>query len=59
MHHVRHLRDLNKKGKREMPPWMQVMISRKRKSIPLCRRCHDDVHYNRPKLKRQGNRRAG
>jgi len=42
-----------------MPPWMQVMISRKRKSIPLCRRCHDDVHYNRPKLKRQGNRRAG
>src|SRR6516164_6913891 len=51
MHHVRHLRDLNKKGKREMPPWMQVMISRKRKSIPLCRRCHDDVHYNRPKLK--------
>src|SRR6266704_3021142 len=59
MHHVRHLRDLNKKGKREMPPWMKVMISRKRKSIPLCKGCHDDVHCNRPKLKRQGNRRAG
>jgi len=52
MHHVRHLRDLNKKGKREMPPWMKVMISRKRKSIPLCKGCHDDVHFNRPKLKR-------
>ena len=52
MHHVRHLRDLNKKGKREMPLWMKVMISRKRKSIPLCKGCHDDVHFNRPKLKR-------
>ena len=52
MHHVRHLRDLNQKGKREMPPWMKVMISRKRKSIPLCKGCHDDVHFNRPKLKR-------
>ena len=52
MHHVRHLKDLNKQGKREMPPWMKVMISRKRKSIPLCKGCHDDVHFNRPKLKR-------
>jgi group II intron reverse transcriptase/maturase len=59
MHHVRHLKDLNKKGKREMPLWMKIMISRKRKSIPLCRRCHDDIHHNRPESKRQGNRRAG
>jgi hypothetical protein len=59
MHHVRHLKDLNKQGKREMPPWMKIMISRKRKSIPVCKRCHDDIHHNRPKLKRQGNRRAG
>ncbi len=58
MHHVRHLKDLNKKGKREMPLWMKIMISRKRKSIPLCRRCHDDIHHNRPESKRQGNRRA-
>ena len=59
MHHVRHLRDLNKQGKREMPLWMKIMISRKRKSIPLCKRCHDDVHHNRPKFRREGNRRAG
>src|SRR6266852_2495998 len=58
MHHVRHLKDLNKKGKREMLLWMKIMISRKRKSIPLCRRCHDDIHHNRPESKRQGNRRA-
>jgi hypothetical protein len=59
MHHVRHLKDLNKQGKREMPLWMKVMISRKRKSIPLCKRCHDDIHHNRPRLQRHGNRRAG
>jgi len=58
MHHVRHLRDLNKMGKREMPPWMKIMTSRKRKSIPLCKRCHDDIHFNRPKSKKQGNWRA-
>jgi hypothetical protein len=59
MHHIRKLKDLNKKGKREMPLWMKVMISRKRKSIPLCKRCHDDIHHNRPRLQRHGNRRAG
>jgi group II intron reverse transcriptase/maturase len=59
MHHVRKLRDLNKQGKREMPLWMKVMISRKRKSIALCKTCHDDIHHNRPRLQRHGNRRAG
>ena len=59
MHHIRKLKDLNKKGKREMPLWMKIMITRKRKSIPLCKRCHEDVHHNMPKSTRQGNRRAG
>jgi hypothetical protein len=59
MHHIRKLRDLNQKGKREMPLWMKIMIARKRKSIPLCKTCHDDIHHNRPTSMRQGNRRAG
>jgi group II intron reverse transcriptase/maturase len=59
MHHIRKLKDLNKKGKREMPLWMKIMISRKRKSIALCKKCHDDIHHNRPRLQRHGNRRAG
>ena len=58
MHHVRKLAGLNKKGKRKKPLWMKIMISRKRKSIPLCKRCHDDIHHNRPTSKRQGNWRA-
>ena len=27
---------------------MKIMIARKRKSIPLCKTCHDDMHHNRP-----------
>jgi len=58
MHHIRKLANLNKQGRREKPLWMKIMIARKRKSIPLCRRCHEDIHSNRPKSKRQGNWRA-
>ena len=58
MHHMRKLASLNKKGKREQPLWMKIMITRKRKSIPLCRKCHMDIHHNRPKSTREGNRRA-
>ena len=56
MHHIRKLADLNKK--REKPLWMKIMIARKRKSIPLCKRCHVDIHSGQ-KSKKQGNRRAG
>jgi len=59
MHHVRKLEDLNTKGKREQPLWMKVMITRRRKSIPLCKTCHEDIHHNRPKSTKEGNRRAG
>jgi Type II intron maturase len=58
-HHIRKLADLTKEGRREKPLWMKIMISRKRQSMPLCRRCHDDIHAKRPKSTRQGNRRAG
>ena len=58
MHHMRKLASLNKKGKREQPLWMKIMITRKRKSIPLGRKCHMDIHHNRPKSTREGNRRA-
>ena len=51
MHHIRKLADLNKQGRREKPLWIKVMISRQRKSIPLCKRCHEDIHHNRPKVK--------
>jgi hypothetical protein len=52
MHHIRKLRDLNKQGKREMPLWMKTMITRKRKTMAVCKTCHGDIHHNRPRLQR-------
>ena len=38
MHHVRKLEDLSKKGKREQPLWMKVMITRRRKVFRFAKR---------------------
>lgn len=40
MHHVRHLKDLNPK----ISGIDRLMISRRRKQIPLCRECHLTYH---------------
>jgi len=45
VHHIRALKDLHSKGRREKPPWMQVMASRKRKTLVVCWSCHMDIHY--------------
>ncbi len=47
VHHVRKLADLNKPGRREKPPWMHLMARRRRKTLVICRRCHEDIHAGR------------
>ena len=47
VHHVRKLADLNKPGRREKPPWMELMAKRRRKTLVTCRRCHQDIHAGR------------
>ena len=47
VHHVRKLADLNKPGRREKPPWMNLMAKRRRKTLLICRRCHEDIHGGR------------
>ena len=44
VHHVRALRDLNVKGRREKPKWVQVMAARRRKTLVVCRPCHLKAH---------------
>ena len=44
VHHIRALRDLNVKGQREKPKWVQVMAARKRKTLVVCRTCHLNAH---------------
>ena len=44
VHHVRALRDLNVKGQGEKPLWIQIMATRRRKTLVVCRPCHLNVH---------------
>jgi len=51
VHHVRKLADLKVKGRRERPDWMKVMSSRRRKTLVVCRECHDAIHAGKPTRK--------
>jgi group II intron reverse transcriptase/maturase len=44
VHHVRKLADLNRPGQKEKPPWVKQMAARRRKTLVVCRRCHDEIH---------------
>ncbi|MEU9971258.1 reverse transcriptase/maturase family protein [Streptomyces malaysiensis] len=48
VHHVRKLADLNRPGRRERPAWVHLMAMRRRKTLVICRRCHEDIHAGRP-----------
>jgi AI2M/AI1M-like, HNH endonuclease/Type II intron maturase len=46
MHHIRKLADLKRLG-REKPLWARIMIARRRKSLAVCKPCHQDIHAGR------------
>ena len=48
VHHIRKLSDVNQKGRKSKPDWIHLMAARKRKTLVLCRKCHDDLHAGRP-----------
>lgn len=47
VHHVRALADLTKPG-RPQPAWAQLMVKRRRKTLVVCRPCHDIIHARQP-----------
>lgn len=47
VHHIRHLKDLQTKGQKEKPQHIQVMAARRRKTLVVCRACHNDIHKGR------------
>ena len=49
VHHVRKLADLNRPGQGEKPPWIKRMAARRRKTLVVCQKCHEDIHRERPK----------
>jgi AI2M/AI1M-like HNH endonuclease len=52
VHHVRKMSNLHQYPGRPKPPWVKRMIALKRKTLLLCRTCHEDVDLGRP-LRRQ------
>lgn len=48
VHHVRALKDLHVQGRRPRPRWMELMAARQRKTMIVCKMCHQDITYGRP-----------
>lgn len=48
-HHVNKLADLKQRwqGRKHKPEWVKWMIGRRRKTIFVCRPCHEDITYGR------------
>ena len=44
VHHIRKLADLNKPGRRKKPLWIERMAARRRKTLVVCPKCHDEIH---------------
>ena len=44
VHHIRALKDLERKGQKEKPRWVQIMAARQRKTLVVCRKCHNQIH---------------
>jgi hypothetical protein len=48
VHHVRALKDLQMKGRQPKPRWMVLMAARQRKTMVVCKTCHEDITCGRP-----------
>jgi group II intron reverse transcriptase/maturase len=55
VHHVRTLKDLQVKGRRPKPRWMVLMAAHQRKTMVVCKTCHEDITYGRPMRRSETN----
>jgi group II intron reverse transcriptase/maturase len=44
VHHLRKLADLKKQGQKDRPEWVKQMAARRRKTLVVCRKCHQAIH---------------
>jgi hypothetical protein len=44
VHHIRHLKDLKRKGRLPRPAWVEKMAARRRKTLVVCETCHHAIH---------------
>jgi group II intron reverse transcriptase/maturase len=53
-HHIRKLSDLNRPGRKPKAEWERIMSARKRKSLMVCKECHNRIHtghHDGPRLR--------
>jgi hypothetical protein len=48
VHHVRRLKDLKQKGRRDKPAWVKRMAQIRRKTLVVCAECHHRIHAGQP-----------
>ena len=48
VHHIRAMKDLRRKGRGKPPAWVEMMATRRRKTLVVCASCHADIHAGRP-----------
>jgi len=54
VHHLRKLSDLTRDGRKPKSDWEAVMIARRRKTLVVCRVCHEKIdhgHYDGPAIR--------
>lgn len=47
IHHIRALKDLNQNGRKEKPLWVKKMAAMRRKTLAVCRACHQNITHGR------------
>ncbi len=47
VHHLRKLADLHRPGRPDRPAWVHLMAKRRRKTLVVCRTCHEHTHAGR------------
>jgi hypothetical protein len=47
VHHIRKLADLKKPGRKEKPLWIQKMAAIRRKTLVVCKVCHEAIHHSK------------
>jgi len=59
VHHIRGLRDLQRKGRADPPEWIKTMAARRRKTLVVCKSCHVAIaQQHRGKQANTSRRRA-
>lgn len=48
VHHIRAMKDLQTKGRSEIPAWVTQMAERHRKTLVVCLTCHQAIHQGEP-----------